>query len=548
MKLFFKLLSLWILSHSLINAQQEPLPVPSVDRVLSPVLPRISGELDPKLKVGIPMLVSTSSNRAAELVWYGFNHLNASWDVEAYRYFSEALHQDNACLMAHAGVVLALASPYHNEFVQQRKAAVLRIFELVEHKTAGEYSFPEKERGFALSCLYLVTRGRMAGSLAFANLEKQYPNDLQIKVIQLLLMRDGVNVFKKLKPGEVKARKRVSELLLKYPDHPTVMQAYLSIYTGPLVTTEYLKENVLPVARKLSQLGNFSSWHHWHGIVAYRCGILEEAETAFKKSVSELSVWQNKTGIADADADLLLSSSLYLVTVLYESGKVADAKELALQLSLKPLDHNRLYAKGTQLLLWECHSVLYRLNLANNRTEFITAANSLPTEKQIGKLDGKTAALNYYDFLTVYTSLKQATTKANTKRKDVDLLVKALENQFLKLQKLNEMVTHSPENRAYQRNMFYVRALIADGLASGEESLPIKALEYSNATDNEILDNIILPPLGFYAFDEELVKVLIAQKNWKQARKILDTAIQRRPSLKALQELSEVVNSNISTP
>lgn len=548
MKLFLTIITLCIVSHCLTNAQQDALPVPKVDRVVSPVLPRISGELDPILRVGVPMLVSTPNARAAELVWYGFNHLNAGWDVEAYRYFSEALHLDSSCLMAHSGVILALASPYHNEFVDQRKSAVLRIFELVEKKIADEYVFPEKERGFALSCIYLVTQGRLAGSLAFENLAKQYPNDLQIKVIHLLLMRDGINTLKKLNSGEQQARKKILELLEKFPDHPTVMQAYLSIYTGPLVSIEKLEEDILPVARKLSQLGNFSSWHHWHGITAYRCGILEEAEQAFKKSIGGLSAWKSKAGIADADADLLWSSSLYLVTVLYESGKIEEAQELALQLSKKEINQQRLYSKGTQLLLWEGRSVLYRLNLAKNRTDFITAAQSLPTEKQIGKLEGKTAALHYYDFLTVYTSLKQTAIKGASKRKQIDSLVLALEKQFIKLEELNKSVMNSPESTAYTRTMPYARALIADGLASSEDSLSIKAIEYSNATDNQILDNVILPPLGFYTFDEEWVKILIAQKKWNQAKNILDAAFLRRPSLKSIRELSEVVNSHISTP
>lgn len=530
-------------------AQEQKLKVPKVEEVISPILPQVKGKLNVDLEQDLSLLVSTSDVKAGTLTWLGFIYLNAGWDTEAYRHFSQALRRDESCLMAHAGVALSLVSPNNHEFVSQRKAAVIRILELVELKVAGEHFFPEKERGFALATTYLMVNGRKAGEGAFANLAKRYPRDILIQLFHILLMRDGINALGLPNEGESAARKRVTELLAKHPENSAVMQFYLAIHANALLPLEDVEQNMIPVARKLAALGAVETWQHWLGMYEYRAGNLERAETAFLKSVERLTIWKKHNEIKDADAEVLWKSYLYLATVQYEMGKFSDAREIAEMFSAKQLDPSRLYSKGTQLILWEGWSLKLRMNLTPHRTEFSSVLKGLPEEARLSAIAGKSAAVYYYDFLAIYLALKKAAVAGD--REDINELVDLLDKQFIKLENLRDSVLNSPESSSYSRNMLYMRRLIADAQASIDTSPAMQVIEYSIAVDNEIRPLRMLPPSGFYAFDELYIEILLAQKKWSQARSVLEKAITRRPSLKVLwyqaEQIAKEMNDDVLT-
>ena len=187
---------------------EKEMPVPGVEALFSPYLSEVNEVAPMKALDPLAMLISTTDQQAAKLTWAGFAYLHAGWDLEAYRHFCQALRRDESCLMAHAGVVLALGSPFYHEHLPQRKAAVLRMLELVEFKRGENFHFPEKERGFAVAVSYLFTEGRVAGGKVFTQLAKKYPKDIQIPLMAAVFKRDGYNSLGRPNPGEAQALQR----------------------------------------------------------------------------------------------------------------------------------------------------------------------------------------------------------------------------------------------------------------------------------------------------------------------------------------------------
>ena len=72
----------------------------------------------------------------------GFALVHAQWNFEAYRHFSAALAIDPECIMAYAGVTLALIQPF-NEYADYRRAAVLRMLDMSDADKARHQAGPE---------------------------------------------------------------------------------------------------------------------------------------------------------------------------------------------------------------------------------------------------------------------------------------------------------------------------------------------------------------------------------------------------------------------
>lgn len=514
-----------------VSRAEDKFTIPTIDEVISPVLPLIKdGENDTALNTGIPMLISSGDELASKYTWYGFNCLNAGWDVEAYRYFSSALQRDENCLMAHAGVVLSLISPFSNEHSSQRNAAVLRMIELVGYKVADQYVFPEKERGFALAVSYIIVRGKKAGEQAFAQLVKTYQNDLQIQLLHILLMRDGKSILGKFNQGELNARKRIAKLLEENPDDANIAQVYLAIHLDGLMSEMEIKKDLLPIARKLSEGNQIASILHWCGVVEYRAGNLKEAEVAFVKSSQLLRQWRSKNDIDFADADLFFKSQLFLVLTLFEQGKQQEAFTLAQSIANLKIDVDRLYARGSQLQLWEAQTLVSRMNVALGKIPEAIAA--LPTEKKIKPFEELSASVRYFDYLRIYLNLKKSISK--TLEADSQLLMTLLEKQFIELESYKDKILRSPEIHAYRRGMLYARKLVADANAVIDDSPATRLIQYSIAKENEKLPANMLPHYSFRSFELNLIDAYLEQAEVAAARRVLDEAILLRSTQKEL--------------
>jgi len=518
-----------------VSAQENVKEVPDVEALFFPNIPPVKTEIKGTDLYALS-LVSTPNAEAAKYTSVGYSYLHAGWDFEAYRYFCQALRSDENCLMAHVGVALSLTSPFHHEMLTQRKAAVLRLLELVELKRDGEFHFPKNERGFAAAVAFLIVEGREAGVRAFSQLVDEYPKDSQIPFMHAVFQREGYDVLGKPRQGEEKALARVKELYRERPTSSIAAQYFLVMHLDASIAPEVLSKTVLPVARKLARPGGVATWYHWLGVFEYRCGNLKEAEEAFERAVELLAQWKSAEGISNEDADALWKAKIFLATVLVESGKLAEAEKIADEFVKLRIDEKRLWAAGTQLILWDGWSLGVRMHLRPDFSSIQKAIDYLPEGKKLAPYKGRSAAYFCYDFLGNYL----AVIKANKvgKIKEAGELALQLGGKLTDLDEVKQTGLITGEAYGVVRFMKWARQVTAQARSLNDGETTMKVVELRQSAEESSLPRRMLPPMNFYAYEEELVPLLIKQKKFESAELVIRKALDRRPSLKALWQLA----------
>ena len=367
---------------------------------------------------GMQSRVSTSSPKAREHVRQGFALVHAQWNFQAYRHFSAALAIDPECIMAYAGVTLALIQPF-NEYADCRRAAVLRMLDMNDADKAGikqgqKARFSASERGFVDAIAALVSQNPESASDMFLKVAIEDPRFIQAKMIAVFLNRGGYNVANEPSQKRLDALKETQRLMEEHPDNWMVMGFWLMLNAEAPFSVVNIKEEILPHARYLTKkCPDIPTWQHALGHFEWRAGNYLLAERAFKRAIKLYEEWMQREGVELNDCEGYVKSKCYLANTLFQRDDFSGAMKVAMSLrALKP-DPARPQSEGNQIILWRAFHLPARLYIArDDRENMALALESLPPREEIEPFSNHpkfpTLAGVYIEALAAYIASRTA--------------------------------------------------------------------------------------------------------------------------------------------
>ena len=445
------------------------------------------------------MAISSSSEIAASHVAQGLGRMNASWDFEAYRHFCEAVKADPDCLMAYWGIAMSLAGSQH-EFFSERKVAVDRMLDLLESEIAAKkIRWSDLEKRYAQAAGYLLTSGVRSAGLAFNSLSEKYPGDIQARLFSLFLQRDGFDSGGKPLIGQKKANEGIKKILEQYPEHLSVMAFWVSSQAETPWNVLMLREEVLPVARKLVKLlPEYPPYHLMLAHVEARCGNAALAIQAANDAANFYQAYMDEEKVDLYDCDGWIRAKVYLAALYEMKGEKIEAEQVGKELAQIKVKEERLFSRGAGLLLWEGRNVGARIMMGRSDiASFKKGQKLLETLPEEQWFKDKSFALPYRNCIAIYLSVRMAIA-------DKDMVSsKALFDQFLlsvdalgKTQKLAfKTISYSDWVRAMNTLLMMVPEL--RGLIAQNEVGAIRlaaATWFRSASDRQGSPSNLLPP------------------------------------------------------
>ena len=427
-----------------------------VNSVVHPVVAKLDS---PKLIEGLSdtaFAVSTRSTQASKHVQLGMAYLNAPWDFEAYRHFCAAAQADPDCLMAYWGITMSLAGRNH-EFYRQRKAAIERMIILLE---AGK-GVP-LEQGYAHAAALLITDGVRSSGEAYQAIARQFPNDIQSRLLGNFLTRDGFDGNGEPRVGQKKATESLRKMVEENPDNLSVMSFWVTSQSESPLKGEQLRADVLPNARMLVERRPESPIFHLvltH--VEAKCGNASLALVACQKAIDLYEKYMKAEGVSRYDCDGWVRAKIYqanLYTVLgYYEKSLPVTDELA---SLK-VDPERVFSRGASLLMWEGRTLGARLAMGrSSESDWNAAQKQLKALSDDEWLEEKSFASVYRDNLVFYFGVRKAL--AAKDKKGIEVIYGRLIQHAKSLEGMKEPVA---KTSSYSD---WVRARDALGVAVSE--------------------------------------------------------------------------------
>ncbi|NWK57713.1 tetratricopeptide repeat protein [Verrucomicrobiaceae bacterium N1E253] len=524
----------------------------SLEMVISPILKNMAVPMARPKIIGIRVPVASPSEKARESVKQGYALVHAQWDFEAYRHFCIALQEDPDCLMAYAGVALALARP-HNEYIEFRRAAVDRLLDLLEIDTKREQAgqvarFPALEKEFAAAVATLVSTSPRGAGKMFFQLGQDYPQFLQAQLLAVLLTRDSYDTFGDPSPAQKQAIATARQLLEKHPDNPMAIGIWLSILAeAPLKSIDMEKE-ILPYARKLVEIDpSLPSWQHMLGHFEFRAGNYRPAIEAFSKSVELYQHWMKEEGVGVNDCDGYIKAKCYLANSYYQIGEIDRALEQANTLRKIKLDPERPRSLGNGMLMWRAYNLPARLYLSRGSAKDIERAiKSLPDKEEL-KAFAKhpqfpTLAGAYNDAIRVYAGCRKAIVK-----KDLDAASSMHRDLFLKhiisLAQVAKGATQASDYSHYLQAgnslAIYDKELLGLIAMNGPEATRVVATgRFLSARDKQLVPSMMMPPYVMRPMDNRLAEAYLQQGKPEDALDAYQRGAERFPkNLESLQGL-----------
>ncbi len=445
------------------------------------------------------MAISSSSEIAASHVAQGLGRMNASWDFEAYRHFCEAVKADPDCLMAYWGIAMSLAGSQH-EFFSERKVAVDRMLDLLESEIAvKKIRWSDLEKRYAQAAGYLLTSGVRSAGLAFNSLSEKYPGDIQARLFSLFLQRDGFDSGGKPLIGQKKANEGIKKILEQYPEHLSVMAFWVSSQAETPWNVLMLREEVLPVARKLVKLlPEYPPYHLMLAHVEARCGNAALAIQAANDAANFYQAYMDEEKVDLYDCDGWIRAKVYLAALYEMKGEKIEAEQVGKELAQIKVKEERLFSRGAGLLLWEGRNVGARIMMGRSDiASFKKGQKLLETLPEEQWFKDKSFALPYRNCIAIYLAVRMAIADKDIKSS------KALFDQFLlrvdalgKTQKLaSKTSSYSDWARAMKTLLMMVPEL--RGLIAQNEVGAIRlaaATWFRSASDRQGSPSNLLPP------------------------------------------------------
>lgn len=445
------------------------------------------------------MAISSSSEIAASHVVQGLGRMNASWDFEAYRHFCEAVKADPDCLMAYWGIAMSLAGSQH-EFFSERKVAVDRMLDLLESEIAAKkIRWSDLEKRYAQAAGYLLTSGVRSAGLAFNSLSEKYPGDIQARLFSLFLQRDGFDSGGKPLVGQKKANEGIKKMLEQYPEHLSVMAFWVSSQAETPWNVLMLREEVLPVARKLVKLlPEYPPYHLMLAHVEARCGNAALAIQAANAAANFYQAYMDEEKVDLYDCDGWVRAKVYLAALYEMKGEKIEAEQVGKELAQIKVNEERLFSRGAGLLLWEGRNVGARIMMGRSDiASFKKGQKLLETLPEEQWFKDKSFALPYRNCIAIYLSVRMAIADKDMKSS------KALFDQFLlrvdALGKTQKLASKTSSYSDWVRAMNTLLMMVPElrGLIAQNEVGAIRlaaATWFRSASDRQGSPSNLLPP------------------------------------------------------
>ena len=445
------------------------------------------------------MAISSSSEIAASHVAQGLGRMNASWDFEAYRHFCEAVKADPDCLMAYWGIAMSLAGSQH-EFFSERKVAVDRMLDLLESEIAAKkIRWSDLEKRYAQAAGYLLTSGVRSAGLAFNSLSEKYPGDIQARLFSLFLQRDGFDSGGKPLIGQKKANEGIKKILEQYPEHLSVMAFWVSSQAETPWNVSMLREEVLPVARKLvKRLPEYPPYHLMLAHVEARCGNAALAIQAANDAANFYQAYMDEEKVDLYDCDGWIRAKVYLAALYEMKGEKIEAEQIGKELAQIKVNEKRLFSRGAGLLLWEGRNVGARIMMGRSDiASFKKGQKLLETLPEEQWFKDKSFALPYRNCIAIYLAVRIAIADKDIKSS------KALFDQFLlrvdALGKTQKLASKTSSYSDWARAMNTLLMMVPElrGLIAQNEVGAIRlaaATWFRSASDRQGSPSNLLPP------------------------------------------------------
>jgi len=514
-----------------------------VSKVIHPVVEKLG---PPEFYLDEPEMfaISTSSEEASRHVKQGVALFNAPWDFEAYRHFCAAAQNDPDCLMAYWGIVMSLSGNV-SEFITQRTAAAERLLDLLEAKPAVGV---EIEQAYGLAAVRLISSGAGDAAETFLKASERFPADRQSKLLGNFLMRDGYEPNGKPRIRQQTVNQEIRKLIEANGDRNELLSFWImSLSEAPAGAVD-LKKDALPVARKLARLKpDFPPFQLMASHVEARCGNASLAIGYALKARDLYAAYMKKQSVTVADCGGWVRAQVYLATLYTEKGDFTKALPIAKELAKLPLEKERIYAKGSALLLWEGRTLGARLYASRTTMASFDAGqallDSLPKEQWF---EEKSLVGTYRDGLVLYLAARKAL--VNNDMKAAKGLHARIMKQGAAIASQRKLARASSSYSEWFRAAANLGVLASElqGLIAEKEEGGLKlaaANWYRNAIDQQALPASLLPPSLPYPIEKRLAWFYIYQGKKQEALEVALEGLKRRPNhLEMLKVYKEVLS------
>jgi tetratricopeptide (TPR) repeat protein len=508
-----RFLSVLLVSAGLALAAEDS--VPEVEAVISERVRKLPVPAAAPVPKGITMAVTATDPKAQQHVLDGVANLHGGWDFEAYRHFCAALAIDPDCLMAHWGVVMSLISP-EPDLLDERVAALRRMVALVEEEAGTEL-----ERSYAYAIAVFFDQGAAAAADAFRKVSEKFPNDPQLKLMAAAFGRTGYGDDGRATPDQEKAEALIDEMLIREPDHPIYLHAYLTIRAeAPDLRGDLAR------ARRLCELApSYAPFLHLLGHYELRTGHPAQAVEAFAQAGEAYAKWMKDTGLGHADCPGWVKAECYRAVALASKGDYSNALAVAKSVGAIKLPPERAASEGGQLLLWEGRTLSTRLLMRRSRpgdTALALAALPRPEDQKV--FGTSTHAVWLYQGLAFVLESRKALEagKPEEARKIADALTLHGEQMV----KTREAAVAAGERSAWMRAFAALEVCASElrgamAMAGPKKGLGAAYNWYRAALDRQAPASMLMPPAILLPMQARLAEFYLAKGDTKAAVDIL---------------------------
>jgi tetratricopeptide (TPR) repeat protein len=245
--------------------------------------------------------------------------------------------------MAYWGITMSLAGRNH-EFYRQRKAAIERMVILL-----GANKGVPLEQGYAYAAAQLITGGVRSSGEAFQAIARQFPNDVQSRLLGNFLTRDGFDGNGEPRIGQQRASESLKKMVAENPDNLSVISFWVTSQSESPLKGEKLRADVLPYARKLVEKQPESPIFHLvltH--VEAKCGNAALALAACQKAIDFYENYMKAEGVSRYDCDGWIRAKIYQANLYTVLGHYEKSLPVTEELASLKVDPERIFFPGSE--------------------------------------------------------------------------------------------------------------------------------------------------------------------------------------------------------
>ncbi|MDQ8192570.1 tetratricopeptide repeat protein [Roseibacillus persicicus] len=487
---------LFTLGWASLAAQDTPATEFQVESVIQPSVAKLKPPRWYPELISFDPAVSANSKEVQRHVTQGMALVHGGWDFEAYRHFVEAVKKDPECVMAYWGLALSLANP-NSEVAEHRLAAVERMLDLV-----GQGKGTASERGQAEALAFLFSDQKGRAPEIFEAVSKDYPNNLQLKLMASFMKRDGYDDLLGPGPGQREALAEVEDILINNNDSQMALSFWVALQTEHPDPTGELRKKVLPRVRRLAKLApDFPTYRELLGHFEKRAGNLLLAKKEFSTAIELYEKIMAEDGVKYYDCPNVIRAKLSLANVLRSLNDYEGAFAIARELANLPLASDRLYSPGATLVLWEGRTLGSRLALARGAPgDYQKGLAFLPKKEEGQKLATETPSVIGWE---AWRHALAARNAVSTKVLDAgEKYLNALAASDGLLDQVSSVVAKGSSRQSWERtrNALKVEWMLAKAelinAKAGEKGSSMADFWYQSAVDEREPPKGVFPPLS----------------------------------------------------